>query len=1008
MSSVREDTSPDMTTRKRDISSWVQADISKLNARGRKRYFTRKSAIKDYFTTDDTIDEITLRYHLSGEFLLQLAEQCLMQHEDGTPWGFRALVPGVTVIDHSPPSTSKVEEIPKEEAWEPSRESSFAEALDVIPSGPDQSSVDNDEFIEVDEDTAKRHAIKISSAGEAAEVESPASLNVDVKHEAYGAGEMNAATADGEDVAIEVETVEPADEAADPVITTVEEEQEEVHFPDSESEEAVAQEDPVRADSAIEAPITAHTPVRSSTQVIVRENLVPAVLPLSRKPRKRIDIKKVAQTRRSIRKRWIRNVQNQRRQKHFRRTVASAVVAALLFVVVLPVGTGLAAYSTYNTIRGVALDGVNSLLTVKSLFPVSKGNLFAALDTAKLQQARSEFRKAESDFVQLQQLVNRPDIQSTLEQFAPQYTNQLGMAQHLVQVGIDVSRMGDEVIGVALLGASVLHSSPLASGSTKPLISAIDVANAEGVMVHALYYVNDIRAQISQVSIKDLPISDVQKKELASMLALLPKAQGMIVQGQGLIEIVSWLLGVGQPRRFLVQTMDRAELRPSGGFTGQYAVLQIQDGRMAPFSLQDVTELDYAGNGMELGRQAPPEYRRWMNFGFWGLRDANLSGDYPTSARLGMQVFQEEGGGPVDGDISFTPTFISHILDVTGPIKVPQYNETITSRNLEDKLHYYQQNPVAIALQREKSGTNNAATRKTFTNLLGKLLLDKVRHLQVKQFMTLMQNATKDIQSRDLEIYFTNPLAETWLVQHGYSGAMDTFTKQDGFMVVQANISISKASQYVHTTEQDNIVLDTQGGATHSLTITLDYKQTGPVYGYDTYADYIRVYAPANARLLGGDGFDTGQCLSGDRKGTNPCAGYNGYFPDNGRYCPDGNYSLGKSGYVFYNSFSNWPIDSLGPPTALTSDLPGRAMWGGLTLTPKNCISTITLQWYVPHEVKHIAGQSPYSILVQKQGGYIPTVQITVDTSVIKGLKPFSFEGNLIADRIFSLPVSKK
>ncbi len=1008
MSSVREDTSPDMTTRKRDISSWVQADISKLNARGRKRYFTRKSAIKDYFTTDDTIDEITLRYHLSGEFLLQLTEQCLMQHEDGTPWGFRALVPGVTIIDHSPPSTSKVEEIPKEEAWEPSRESSFAEALDVIPSGPDQSSVDNDEFIEVDEDTAKRHAIKISSAGEAAEVESPASLNVDVKHEAYAAGEMNAATADGEDVAIEVETVEPADEAADPVITTVEEEQEEVHFPDSEREEAVAQEDAARADSAIEAPITAHTPVRSSMQVIVRENLVPAVLPLSRKPRKRIDIKKVAQTRRSIRKRWIRNMQNQRRQKHFRRTVASAVVAALLFVVVLPVGTGLAAYSTYNTIRGVALDGVNSLLTVKSLFPVSKGNLFAALDTAKLQQARSEFRKAESDFVQLQQLVNRPDIQSTLEQFAPQYTNQLGMAQHLVQVGIDVSRMGDEVIGVALLGASVLHSSPLASGSTKPLITAIDVANAEGVMVHALYYVNDIRAQMSQVSIKDLPISDVQKRELASMLALLPKAQGMIVQGQGLIEIVSWLLGVGQPRRFLVQTMDRAELRPSGGFTGQYAVLQIQDGRMAPFSLQDVTELDYAGNGMELGRQAPPEYRRWMNFGFWGLRDANLSGDYPTSARLGMQVFQEEGGGPVDGDISFTPTFISHILDVTGPIKVPQYNETITSRNLEDKLHYYQQNPVAIALQREKSGTNNAATRKTFTNLLGKLLLDKVRHLQVKQFMTLMQNATKDIQSRDLEIYFTNPLAETWLVQHGYSGAMDTFTKQDGFMVVQANISISKASQYVHTTEQDNIVLDTQGGATHSLTITLDYKQTGPVYGYDTYADYIRVYAPANAQLLGGDGFDTGQCLSGDRKGTNPCAGYNGYFPDNGRYCPDGNYSLGKSGYVFYNSFNNWPVDSLGPPTALTSDLPGRAMWGGLTLTPKNCISTITLQWYVPHEVKHIAGQSPYSILVQKQGGYIPTVQITVDTSVIKGLKPFSFEGNLIADRIFSLPVSKK
>jgi len=83
-------------------------------------------------------------------------------------------------------------------------------------------------------------------------------------------------------------------------------------------------------------------------------------------------------------------------------------------------------------------------------------------------------------------------------------------------------------------------------------------------------------------------------------------------------------------------------------------------------------------------------------------------------------------------------------------------------------------------------------------------------------------------------------------------------------------------------------------------------------------------------------------------------------------------------------------------------------MWGGLTLTPKNCSSTITLQWYVPHAMKNISGQSPYSILVQKQGGYIPTVQITIDTSAIKGLNPFSFQGDLIADRLFSLPPLKK
>ena len=237
-------------------------------------------------------------------------------------------------------------------------------------------------------------------------------------------------------------------------------------------------------------------------------------------------------------------------------------------------------------------------------------------------------------------------------------------------------------------------------------------------------------------------------------------------------------------------------------------------------------------------------------------------------------------------------------------------------------------------------------------------------------------------------------------------------------MVVQANISISKASQYVHTTEQDNVTLDAQGGATHNLTITLDYQQKGPVYGFDTYADYIRVYAPRDAQLTGGDGFDTGKplCIPGPTR-TSPalgntgttvptgCGQYNSFSPSNARNCPDGNYSLGMRGGLN----TPWVIDSLGPPTELNSDLPGRAMWGGLTETPKNCISTISLSWYVPHAVQKVHGQPSYTILVQKQSGLSPTIDLTIDASAVNGLKPFSFKGDINADRTFNLrPPPKK
>ncbi len=1065
MSNVRVDISPAKSARKRDISSWVEPDISRLSTRGNRRYNKRKKAVRDYFTTDLPIEEITLKHHLSPEILMRLVGQSCMQHEDGMPWGYRALVPGATVIDHTPVPISKEDMLPQEQLDTPTKGAS-QEVIDEISRTSDRSSLDEDKdaFIEDDEDTAQRPAIKISSANvplapidtvdtvslnghdnhqtEVVEKEAKDTL---VSHELENAIEIEVPAPTDHDAELttanvdeegEVDVANSTKEDTDPkIIAVVADEEVEEDTPANEDDEEVEDssqlaniepgdvtvedeiEDSDTIEEELDASIDEHTPEAgtSRTQIVVRENLIPAVLPLYGRGRRRIHIIKVAQTRRSIHKRWIQNVQSRRKQRRFRNIVATAVVASLMFVIFLPLGTGLAAYSTYNSIRNVALDGVNHLLTVKNLLPISKSDPTAALDAKRLEQVQSEFSSAESDFVQLQQLVNRSDVQSAIQQFASQYSSKLDMAQHLVQVGIDISRMGKEVVGVGLLGANIIHSSPLANGSKKPLITSADISNAEGVMIHAQYFIHDIQMQMSQVSIKDLPVSDTQKKELSSVLTLMPKAQDLIAQGQGLIGIVSWLLGVDHARHFLVQTMDNGELRPGGGFTGMYGLLTIQNGRMAPFSLQDVTELDYAGNGTELGRQAPPQYRSWMNFGNWGLRDANLSGDFPTTAKLAMEVFQEEGGGPVDGNIALTPTVIAHVLNVIGPIKVPQYNETITAQNLEDKLHYYQQDFGAIRLQRQITGTNNAATRKAFTSLLGHLLLDKVRHLQVKQLVKIMQNAVKDIQSRDLEIYFTNPSAEGWLIQHGDSGAMSSFSKQDGFMVVQSNISVSKASQYVHTTEQDNISFDAQGGAYHNLTIKLDYKQTGPVYGFDTYADYIRVYAPANAQLQGGSGFDNGRALCVAYSTTNGTGGYGNRcasstssfsassFSSNSRYCPGGNYSLGvRVGGTM------WPVDSLGGPTEVTTDLPGRAMWGGLTLTPKNCTSTITLQWYVPNAVKHISGQPSYSILMQKQGGYIPSVQITVDTSAIPRLKPFNFQGDIIADRLFSLSSTKK
>ena len=991
MPGVQVENSLKFAGRMRDITSWQKADITSLSSRQKKRYYRCKFAITDYFTTEAPIDEIAHRYRLSAEIVLEMAEKCLMQHEDGRAWGFRALLPGVAVKDYAPQAiivdeATDDEDTDKRPAVKPPP---LTPVLDMdVPETP------HPPFLK-DEEEEEEHAAESleETAGSLVEVEVERPVSIS-----------------------EVETVEQVTQV------TQEREEETVIEEIPTSAEATAplgQEVPGIDNATGNDPLVGTRSFASAQDDKGESNatrVAPLVLPFP--SRYGIANRRVFQHSLTL-KRWQRGIHGQHKHKHTLRIARFVIVAALFLFVLLPAGAGVAAYSAYSNINATAHDGLNHLLKVKSLLNVSKSDPTAAMNATKLEQAQVEFKGAEVDFVQLQQLVDRPDIQGAITQFAPQYGSKLGEVVSLVQVALDVSRMGDELSGVGLIGANIIHASPLTASSNKPLISASDVSAIEGAMIHALYYINDIRAQMSHISLRDLPISDSQKTQLASLLPLLPKAHDLIVQAQGLVSLVAWLLGVGHPRRFLIQTMDSAELRPGGGFTGQYGIVQIQDGRVTPPTLTDVTLLDYAGNGTAIGRGAPDGYS-WMNFGNWGIRDSNLSGDFPTTARMTMQLFQDEGGGPIDGDIAFTPTLIGHIIDVTGPIKVPGYNETITSKNLEDRLHYYQQDFSAIAREKQISGNYSHSGRKAFTSTLGKLLLDRVRHLPVKQLMEVVKGAIKDIQSHDLQIYFTDPAVEGWLVQHGYSGSTDTFSKQDGFIVVQANISISKASQYVHTTQHDDVTLDAQGGAKHNLTITLNYQQKGPVYGYDTYADYIRVYAPQNAQFLSGDGFDSGHALctpgipktSSGAKGSPPTAGgcgqYNGYFPSAARNCPKGNYSLGMRGYTLNGGTLAWPVDSLGPPTAMTSDLPGRAMWGGLTETPKNCISTITLSWYVPNAVKKVNGQPSYTILVQKQGGYIPTIELAIDASAIKGLKNFTFKGDINVDRYFVLAVPPK
>ena len=189
-----------------------------------------------------------------------------------------------------------------------------------------------------------------------------------------------------------------------------------------------------------------------------------------------------------------------------------------------------------------------------------------------------------------------------------------------------------------------------------------------------------------------------------------------------------------------------------------------------------------------------------------------------------------------------------------------------------------------------------------------RVLMDDVRHAPPDEIIAIAREMLHDLKTKDLQMYFTNPQVESLLMQYGDAAQIDRSTTHDGLYVVQANLSASKASQYVKTIMHDTVTLDASGGATHLFQLRLVYNQIGQVYGYDTYRDYVRVYVPPGSRLLWGDGFDTGVPLCG---GAYTQCSPTGIYPRNELVCPLGQYQAGAAAPSLTDPDGEYVLDNL-------------------------------------------------------------------------------------------------
>lgn len=307
------------------------------------------------------------------------------------------------------------------------------------------------------------------------------------------------------------------------------------------------------------------------------------------------------------------------------------------------------------------------------------------------------------------------------------------------------------------------------------------------------------------------------------------------------------LLGYPNQKTYLFLLQNNTELRPGGGFIGTYGLMKVSSGEIVSLKTDNSYNLDEAAKKLP-PIEPPAPLRTYLKQNAWYFRDSNWSPDFPTSAGQALLFYQREGGSRnVDGVMAVTPTTISALLRLVGPIKVGDIE--FTADTFTEKLQAYVDKGF-------KSAGQSESQRKDIIGIMTKDLVDRLLKLPVAEWKDVFLVLSQQLSEKQLLLYMKDTGVQGILVDQNWAGAIDRTPEIDSLMVVDANLASLKTDLAMRRTYTSTVDLT---GERPTVELVIRYQHTGKFdwrtsYLISRYNTYIRVYVPSGSELVSSSG----------------------------------------------------------------------------------------------------------------------------------------------------------
>lgn len=327
-----------------------------------------------------------------------------------------------------------------------------------------------------------------------------------------------------------------------------------------------------------------------------------------------------------------------------------------------------------------------------------------------------------------------------------------------------------------------------------------------------------------------------KSQEYYAMFKKLPKMYDQLKVADITLASLPAILGQDERKVYVVLLQNNMELRSTGGFIGSFALISFEKGKMLDFQVQDV----YTADGQLKGRvEPPPEILHYLGQPNWYLRDSNVDPDFPTSAKMAAWFLEKELKVKVDGVVAIDINFIQKLLDLTGPVVLADFKETVTAQTLFEKTEKIV----------EKNFFPGSTKKKDFLTSLSKNLYQKIFSLDGEKGWRGLNVLWDSIASRSLQVFFFDEKLQTFAQDLKMDGAL-TGGKNQFLSLIENNYGANKANFFIKRQIKHNVSLLAESVAQHELTVEYENLSPSNLWPTGEYQAYLKFYIPSSSEFL--------------------------------------------------------------------------------------------------------------------------------------------------------------